>query len=186
MIFPTPVDAITTPNASLTANSFLRPLPAGLTGTAMYLAIVTALMLVLPIGSIAWDVAVGGHGLAALLVARWFVIWSVGARLFLAGLRQILQPRYTAEVILSLKHQESHVLVRELGFANLAIGLSGLASALFPAWTPALALTGGVFYFLAGINHLRQAHRSRLENIAMVSDLFVGLVLLFAFVGSLL
>ena len=151
----------------------------------MYLAIVTALMLVLPVGSIGLEAVMGVHGLSALLVAKWFVIWSVGVRLFLAGLRQIVQPRYTAEVILSLKHEESHILVRELGFANLAVGLSGLASWLFPAWVPAMALTGGVFYALAGINHLRQAHRSKLENIAMLSDLFVGLVLLVALVGTL-
>lgn len=149
----------------------------------MYLAIVAALMLVLPVGSIGLEAVIDGHGLSAPLVAKWFVVWSVGARLFLTGLRQIIQPRYTAEVILSLKHEESHVLVRELGFANLAVGLAGLASGFFSAWAPAVALTGGVFYLLAGINHLRQAHRSKLENIAMLSDLFVGLVLLVALIG---
>lgn len=142
-------------------------------------------MLVLPVGSIGLESTIGCHDPSAALIAKWFVIWSVGARLFLAGLRQIVQPSYTAEVILSLKHEESHVLVRELGFANLAVGLTGLASWLFPAWVPAVALSGGVFYSLAGINHLRQASRSRLENIAMISDLFVGLVLLVALVGIL-
>lgn len=149
----------------------------------MYLAIVTALMLVLPVGSIVLDAVIGEHGLSALLVAKWFVVWSVGARLFLAGLRQIIQPRYTAEVILALKHEESHVLVRELGFANLAVGVAGLASGFFSTWVPAVALTGGVFYALAGINHLRQAHRSKLESIAMLSDLFAGVVLLVSLIG---
>lgn len=152
----------------------------------MYLAIVTALMLVFPVGSIGLEVIIGGTGLSALLVAKWFVIWSVGARLFLAGLRQIVQPGYTAEVILSLKHEESHVLVRELGFANLAVGLAGLASWLFQEWVPAVALVGAVFYSSVGINHLRQAHRSKLENIAMLSDLFAGVVLLVALIGTLL
>lgn len=151
----------------------------------MYLALVTALMLVLPVGSIGLESLAGGHSLSAAILAKWFVIWSVGARLFLAGLRQIVQPRYTAEVILSLKHEESHVLVRELGFANLAAGIAGLACGFFPAWIPAVSLSGGVFYSLAGINHLLQPHRSKLETIAMVSDLFVGLVLLLALVGML-
>ena len=152
----------------------------------MYLAVVTTLMLALPLGSIGLEAATGDHSLSALLVAKWFVIWSVGARLALAGLRQIVQPRYTAEVILSLKHEESYVLVRELGFANLAVGLAGLASWLSPAWIPAVALVGGVFYSLAGVNHLRQAHRNKLENIAMLSDLFVGSVLLAALIGTVL
>src|SRR5262245_9023245 len=149
----------------------------------MYLAVVAAFMLLLPVGSVGLGVTLGAP-LSAGLVAKWFVIWSVGARLSLAGLRQIVQPRYTAEVILSLKHEESLVLVRELGFANLALGLVGLACWLFPAWVPAIALTGAIFYCLAGFNHLLRAHRSKLENIAMVSDLFVGLVLAATVVAS--
>ena len=152
----------------------------------MYLTIVTALMLVFPVGSIGLEAMTTGASLSTALVAKWFVIWSVGARLFLAGLRQIVQPRYTAEVILSLRHEESLVLVKELGFANLAIGLAGLASWLFPSWVPALALTGGVFYSLAGIHHVLQRHRSKLENIAMISDLFAGLVLLTTLAGMLI
>ena len=152
----------------------------------MYLVMITALMLVFPVASVALEIIAGGQSLSAALVAKWFVIWSVGARLFLAGLKQIIQPRYTAEVILSLKHEESHVLVRELGFANLAAGIVGLASWFFPAWAPAVALFGGVFYCLAGINHLLQPHGNKLENIAMVSDLFVGLILLSALTSMLI
>ena len=151
----------------------------------MYLAVVVAFMLVLPIGSIGLSVAAAGVAPSAALVAKWFVIWSVGARLSLAGLRQIIQPRYTAEVILLLKHEESFVLVRELGFANLALGLTGLACVLFPAWVLAEALAGAIFYCLAGFNHLLQPHRSKLEDIAMVSDLLVGCVLAAALVGAI-
>lgn len=151
----------------------------------MYLAVVATFMLVLPLGSIGLSVVATGVTLSAALVAKWFVIWSVGARLSLAGVRQIVQPRYTAEVILSLKHEESHLLVRELGFANVALGLAGLACWLFPVWVPAVALAGATFYCLAGVNHLLQPHRGKLETIAMVSDLFVGFVLAAAFVGAI-
>lgn len=151
----------------------------------MYLAVVVTFMLVLPLGSIGLSLAATGATLSAALVAKWFVIWSVGARLSLAGFRQIIQPRYTAQVILSLEHEESHLLVRELGFANLALGIAGLACWLFPAWVPAVALAGAIFYCLAGFNHLVQPHRGKLESIAMVSDLFVGLVLATAFVGAI-
>ncbi|HTE40544.1 MAG TPA: DUF6790 family protein [Steroidobacteraceae bacterium] len=151
----------------------------------MYLFIVAALMFVLPIGSVALQSIQSDAPAMSLLMLKWFVIWSVGARLFLAGVRQIVQPRYTAEVILQLKHAESLMLVRELGFANLAIGSAGLASAFMPAWSPAVALAGGIFYGLAGANHLRQSHRGKLENIAMVSDLFVGAILLVCLAMSL-
>lgn len=152
----------------------------------VFFAIVVALMLALPAGSIGLEVVAGAHGLSWLLVAKWFVFWSVGARLFLAGFRQVVQPRYTAEVILSLKHEESHFLVRELGFANLAVGVAGLASLHFLQWRAGFALVGGVFYSLAGINHLCLTHRSRIESVVMLTDLIVGLVLLAAFAGIVL
>jgi hypothetical protein len=96
-----------------------------------------------------------------------------------------VQPRYTAEVILSLKSAESLVLVRELGFANVAIGLIGAGSVLLPAWRPAAALAGSVFYGLAGANHVLRPQRGKLENVAMVSDIWVAVVLLASFVAML-
>jgi hypothetical protein len=52
---------------------------------------------------------------------------------------------------------------------------------LSPSWVTAGALAGGVFYALAGLNHIRQAHRGRSENIAMLSDLFAAVILLIGF-----
>jgi hypothetical protein len=144
----------------------------------MYLLIVTLLMFLLPMASIAVQAGMGAAPLSLALVGQWFVFWSVGVRLVLAGLRQVVQPGYTAKVILALKHDESNLVIRELGFANLALGTIGIASVFFPAWIPAAALAGGVFYMLAGIQHTMQPRREKLENIAMVSDLFAGAVLL--------
>jgi hypothetical protein len=151
----------------------------------VYLAIVVALMLVLPAASVTGEALSSQVPFSLALVGKWFVIWSVGARLVLAGLRQIIQPRYTAQVILSLKSEESLVLVRELGFANLAIGLVGVVSAFSASWRPAASLAGSVFYGLAGANHALRPHRSKHENIAMVSDLWVAVVLLASLVALL-
>ena len=142
----------------------------------LYYVIVFLLMLALPALSIAVE-ASGGATILALL-GKWFVFWAVGMRLFLAGVRQIAQPKYTAQVILGLKSDEVLLVVRELGFANLSIGLVGLASLAIPAWQLAAALAGGTFYCLAGINHALQPHRNRTENVAMVSDLLAAVVLL--------
>jgi hypothetical protein len=151
----------------------------------MYLAVVVGLMVVLPTAFVAGEV-VGGHvPLSLLVIGKWFVFWCVGVRLLLAGLRQIAQPRYTAEVILSLEGDEPLVLVRELGFANVAIGLVGIGSAVFPSWRAAAALAGGVFYGLAGANHMLQSHRNRLETIALVSDLWAAGVLFTCFAAIL-
>ena len=143
----------------------------------MYYAIVATLMFAFPLLSVGIEATAGRAALSAALVGKWFVFWSVGIRLVLAGVRQIAQPEYTAHVILGFKSNESLLLVRELGFANFALGVVGILSLLFPAWRLPAALAGALFYGLAGVNHLLQPHRNPFENVAMVSDLFVSAVL---------
>lgn len=143
----------------------------------MYLFMVLGFMFVLPVASVAIDVFVSGAPLSIALIGKWFVFWAVGWRLLLAGMKQIAQPAYTAREILGLKGDEALILVRELGFANVAMGALGVASLFIVPWQLAAALVGALFYGFAGINHLRQAHRNRMENIALVSDLFIAAVL---------
>jgi hypothetical protein len=148
----------------------------------MYVTMVIALMLALPLISIVAQIVLTDHGAlhgAAYLavVAKWYVFWAVGARLSLAGLRQIIQPRYTAETILGMKGAEALFFVRELGFANLAMGSVGLASQASPPWVTPAAMLGAIYYGLAGINHCFHKDRNKLENVALVSDLFAALVL---------
>jgi hypothetical protein len=144
----------------------------------MYLYIVIALMFVLPLGSGAAEIYLSNQGAFGLGVfLRWFVFWPVGVRLLLAGFRQIFQPRYTAEVILGIKGEDALFLVRELGFANCALGCIGAISVMETSWVTPAALAGGIFYALAGLNHLLHKGRNRNQNIAMVSDLFVAIVL---------
>jgi hypothetical protein len=148
----------------------------------MYVPMVIALMLALPLISIAAQIILTDHGAlhgAAYLavVAKWYVFWAVGARLSLAGLRQIIQPRYTAETILGIKGDESLFFVRELGFANVAMGSVGTASLLVPSWVTPAAMLGAIYYGLAGVNHCFHKDRNALQNVALVSDLFAAAVL---------
>jgi hypothetical protein len=151
----------------------------------MYLALVALLMLVLPSLCVALDANMSLAAITMALVAKWFVFWPVGIRLMLAGLRQIAQPRYTAHVILGLTSDEPLVVVRELGFSNVALGLIGIGNLWFSSWRLAGALAGGTFYGLAGVLHLFQTHRNRSENIAMVSDLLAAVILGVVYVSSL-
>lgn len=80
----------------------------------MYTVVVFAIMLVFPILSILIEQALSQHGyMEAVIVGKWFVFWLVGVRLLLAGIRQILQPNYTAEKLLGIKDPASHLVVRE-------------------------------------------------------------------------
>lgn len=150
----------------------------------MYLAVVIALMFALPLISIGTDVGAHLPVILSALIIKWFGFWSVGVRLALAGARQILEPRYTANIILGLKTDESLILVRELGFANVAVGGIALTGLFMPAYRLPTAMIGGIFYALAGSNHVFQSHRNWLENVAMISDLFVAVVLIGACVYS--
>lgn len=144
----------------------------------MYLPMVVLLLGVLPVVSIliGYFRSDGSAGLV-FLVGEWFVFWSVGVRLLLAGLRQIANPRFTAETIFGLEDEGALIIVRELGFGNLSIGLLGVLTLARPDWIVPAAIAGGLYYGLAGVGHLRKGGRNFIENVAMISDLLVFLVL---------
>lgn len=145
----------------------------------MYIGMLIVLMLIFPIASITSEVFMGNHGvLDVAIVGKWFVFWAVGVRLFIAGLRQIVQPRYTAETILGVKDPDATLIVRELGFANTAIGTAGLGSLYLAGWNLPVAVIGAIFYGLAGINHVTHRSRTTLQTVAMSSDFFAATVLL--------
>jgi hypothetical protein len=145
----------------------------------MYIPAIIGLMLIFPIASIVFEVLMQNHGvLDASIVGKWFVFWAVGVRLLLAGLRQIARPCYTAETIFGIKDPDALFIVRELGFANAAIGVAGVTSAFLAGWIFPVAVIGTIFYGLAGINHATHRSRNTLQNVAMISDLFAAAVLL--------
>jgi hypothetical protein len=152
----------------------------------MYILTVVLSMVVCPIASLLVEAVIFQSPTPLVLLAgKWFVFWAVGIRLSLAGLRQAITPQFTTEQILGIKSKEPFIIVQELGFANLSLGLLGISSILSDSWTMPAAIAGGLFYGLAGIRHIATKERNRLENIAMVSDLFVFVVLLVYLTGAI-
>jgi hypothetical protein len=144
----------------------------------MYIAVVALTMLVLPLVSIVIDSGVHPGAWAVIVVGRWFVFWGVGVRLGLAGMRQLFRPSFTAREIFHTTNDEVLPLVRELGAANLSIALVALLSLTMPNFVLPAAIYATIFYGVAGIRHFAERDRSRNENVAMGSDLFMALVLL--------
>jgi hypothetical protein len=66
-------------------------------------------------------------------------------------------------------------LTRELGTANIGMGLAGLL-ALVPGWALPAGLAGGVFLLIAGVMHLSKKNKNPQEALATWTDLVVGLV----------
>ena len=109
----------------------------------MYFVVVILLLRILPVASVALEALWTRGSLDLLfLTSKWFVFWGVGMRLFIAGVRQAIQPRFTAEEIFGLAGSASFALVRELGFANLSIGLLGMCSLLRSGWIVPAAIAG--------------------------------------------
>jgi hypothetical protein len=139
---------------------------------------IVLLMGLLPVLSIALDVFLV-HSSPDLLFAigRWFVFWAGGARLFLAGIKQIIDPAYTAETIFSIEDKGAQKIVQELGFGNVSIGLLGMIAGFHTVWIVPAALASGLFYGLAGGKHILNIDRTQTETFAMVSDVFMFAVL---------
>ncbi len=143
----------------------------------MYFAVIALFMLIFPAGCVALEYAVlHTSGDVIALVGKWFAFWGVGMRLGIAGLRQAFNPAFTAQDIFEIEDPRVHPIVRELGFANLSLGLLGLL-ALVPGWAMPAAIAGGLFFALAGLKHVEASERSLTRSVAMVSDLFIALVL---------
>jgi hypothetical protein len=117
-----------------------------------------------------------------VLTGRWFAVWGVGVRLGPAGLRQIVQPRFTARNIFQMTNDEALPLVRELGVANVGTAFVALLSIVAPSFVLPASISAALFFGAAGVTHLAGQDRSPYENIAMVSDIFITVVLV-AFVG---
>jgi hypothetical protein len=140
----------------------------------MYVVTVVLLLGVLPAGSVFAEQHYWHSTLPLMdLIGKWFTFWAVGVRLALAGLRQSIQPRFTAREIFNLKGDDALSIVRELGLANIAMGTLGLVSLWLPAVTWPAALVGGLYYGLAGALHLGRGEKTFNERFAMITDLAI-------------
>ncbi len=152
----------------------------------MYILTVILLMFVFPIASVLTEIFLFKSASGAMfLIGKWFVFWAVGIRFFLAGLRQSLNPEFTAEKIFEIKGSEPLVIVQELGFANLSMGLLGIVTIFNGNWIVPSAIAGGLFYGLAGIKHITRKGKNLIENVATFSDLFMFLILLIYVIASI-
>ena len=94
----------------------------------MLYAVVVLFMVVLRSASVGIALADGGHGSTMEVVGTWFVFGRSAYVSFTAGVRQVVKPGLTSEGILGIPGRQAWLLVRELGFANIATGAIGILS----------------------------------------------------------
>jgi hypothetical protein len=147
-----------------------KPLPGK---SKFFIIMIVVLMLVLPVVSVLLESFFGNKIIGYALAGKWFLFWGVGMRLFTAGLKQVADPAFTASQIFHIKEKESFVVVRELGFANCCLGLMAIISLFNSEWRQVSAIGGGLYFGLAGIQHVVRKPENTRERVAMVSDLFI-------------
>jgi len=111
------------------------------------------------------------------LFGKWIIFSAVGLRLFIAGIKQTSNPAFTAKEIFHINNTEVFPIVRELGFANLCFGLIGIVSLFFPQWRIVSAFGSGLYYGIAGLQHLFKKSAGVNEKFALVTDILIFLFL---------
>jgi hypothetical protein len=136
-------------------------------------------LFIFPLLSVAFEHYLDHSAVSGDLLGKWFIFWAVGIRLFTAGIKQASNPEFTATQIFKFNSRESYIVIRELGFANMALGTMGILSVINEQWRLIAAITSGLFFGLAGVQHLLKKPVSQNEWIAEIYDLlvFAGLVI---------
>lgn len=149
-----------------------------------YIISVTVLTFVIPIIGFIIEHFATGTALTFNLFSKWFIFSAVGLRLFLAGIKQVKNPEFTAKQIFHLDSPESFPILRELGFANICFGLVGIVSLFRPDWRVVSAFASGLYYGIAGIQHGMKKTSGINEKFALWTDLIIFALLLAYFIKA--
>ena len=111
------------------------------------------------------------------IALKWFVFSGIGLRLGSAGIKQILHPQFTAKEIFKISEKRVSFVVRELGFANLCFSILAILSFFVQSFLIPAAITGGLYFGFAGLLHVFKQKESDKEIFAMISDIYIFVVL---------
>ena len=120
------------------------------------------------------------HSISTIVdtILKWVVFSSIGLRLGSAGFKQISQPQFTAKEIFNISDEGALPLVREIGFANISFSVIALGSLFIPSFRLPSAIAGGLYFGLSGLLHIQKPKASTEERFAMITDIYIFLVLL--------
>ncbi|HQE12342.1 MAG TPA: hypothetical protein PLQ78_06320 [Flavipsychrobacter sp.] len=150
-----------------------------------YIISVSILTFALPLLGYLAEYLINGSVLSFELFSKWFIFSAVGLRSFLAGVKQVKNPEFTAKQIFHLDSSESFPILRELGFANICFGLVAIVSLFKPDWRIVSAFASGLYYGFAGIQHALKKASGINEKFALWTDLIISSFLLVYFIKAI-
>lgn len=148
----------------------------------LYIISVSILTFIFPVIGFVCDQLTSKTPMTFELCGKWFIFSAVGLRLFLAGIKQVKNPEFTANQIFHIDSPESYPILRELGFANICFGLVAIVSLFKPDWRIVSAFASGIYYGIAGLQHAIKKNAGINEKFALWTDLFIFIVLLLYFI----
>lgn len=149
----------------------------------MYIIVVLVQTVVLPLVSGGIHLAVAG-GNPLVVFGIWWAFWGVGTRLLLAGISQLARPDRTVHDILGIDDEKAGLVVHELAFANLSMGIAGVATAFVPGWGILGSIAGAIYLGLAGVRHVVKRGKNAQEQVATWTDLLVCVMVLLGVVAT--
>ncbi len=150
-----------------------------------YIISVSVLTFVLPTIGFFVEHVTSNTALTFGLFSKWFIFSAVGLRLFLAGIKQVKNPEFTAKQIFHLDNPDSFPILRELGFANICFGLTAIVSLFKPEWRVVSAFASGLYYGIAGFQHGFKKASGINEKFALWTDLIIFVLLLLYFITTI-
>ena len=151
-----------------------------------YMVSISVMIFILPIISFSIESLINKNEVNILVpIGKWFIFYAAGLRLFIAGIRQITKPAFTAREIFHFTTDESFPVIKELGFANVCSGLVAIVSLFLPAWRIISAFSSGLYYGFAGFAHLTKKPAGANERFALITDLII-FILLMIYIGIFL
>lgn len=139
-----------------------------------YLLSILLTAVVIPLGGAVVEHFMYAAPWSALLFSKWFIFSAGGLRLLIAGIKQAMDPAFTAQRIFHIHGTESLPVVRELGFANCCMGSLGVVSLFAPQWRVAAAFTCGLYFTFAALGHIAIKPVGPNERLALWSDVLIA------------
>lgn len=137
-----------------------------------HLIYVICVLLILPLLSIAFD----KERKSIDTGIKWFVFWALGVRLFTAGIVQVFNSSYTADFLLQIEMSD-YLVVRELGFCNIAMGTLAILSLFWEKYRKPASICVGIFISGAMILHIIRIEQINFsEFVSLAGDVFIVVI----------
>jgi hypothetical protein len=119
------------------------------------------------------------------IAGKWFIFWSLGIRLVIAGLMQLFNPAYTNSLLqLGLS---DFIVIRELGLANFSIGLLCTISFIKKSLRGYVCLYMFIFFTGASILHILRIDSINFDEfITLVTNIILVIISLYGIIYSLI